>query len=155
MSTQVFFDRMEQHSAGQSRIGHPRCTWLTCWWTWFQPGHFGYAGPKSDQQQTSYHDQKTNLVWPGVSNQMMQLVAVYSEKQNDADRLELSSDCCSASSLSSSLCLASCRPMGQSSGTVNMDKVFLDSSSFRAEAYTFSAMSRTFSSTSWREILVN
>ncbi len=66
-----------------------------------------------------------------------------------------SSDFCSSISLRSSHSLAWCKPMGQSSGTVNMDKVFLVSSSFRAEAYTFSAKSRTLSSTSWREIFVN
>lgn len=57
-------------------------------------------------------------------------------------------DCCSAISFCSSFSLVSFRPMGQSSGTVNRARVSLLSSSFRAEAYTFSAIRRTLSSTS-------
>lgn len=61
-------------------------------------------------------------------------------------------DCSSASSFCSVLCLSSCRPMGQSSGTENSAIAFLLSSSFRAEAYTLSASRRMLSSTSLIDI---
>lgn len=60
----------------------------------------------------------------------------------------VSTDFCSASSFCSSLSLASFCPMGQSSGTVKRDRASLLSSSRSTLANTFSARSRTCSSTS-------
>lgn len=72
-----------------------------------------------------------------------------------SDLLTLSSECSAASSLSSSRSLAWWRPMGQSSGTVNIDMTSLVFSSFNADAYTFSASCLTRSSTSLKEIFGN
>lgn len=71
----------------------------------------------------------------GISHFRRQtLITAHGPSDNKVYLLVLSSDCCSASSLRISCSLACWRPIGQSSGTVYIDRASLWSSSFSADA---------------------